>query len=343
VLFSADAGVVIHAPRLALELLYKAERGIPAAVEWLLKLLRTRHTKGTFKAAIWGLSVEQEITLCNSFELVPFASLTASSIRDKILARARSLYDHPAWISTNLFDKPRAALIREVSKFPYIRTDDASFAEIDRLAQEARGICTLMETTLVGRPLAFGFWFEYDEPDLDIAAWEGTITWLLPEIVPHVPCYVPVKAQVLRQDLKRYMALSHEIRSELLRSMSRFTLSQCRRDQGDRALDLALAFEIAVSGDGGSNAPPSWKVSVRAAQLIGGKLEKRQANRNVIGTLYQIRNAATHGSRSNSLKQSQKEALETSVGIYRDLVRSILRLGKVPNWNALELEPVFKR
>jgi hypothetical protein len=61
--------------------------------------------------------------------------------------------------------------------------------------------------------------------------------------------------------------------------MNRFTLSQCRHQTIDRILDLALAFEIAVSGGDGDSAPPGWKVSVRSAQLIGGALKARQSNR----------------------------------------------------------------
>jgi hypothetical protein len=103
-----------------------------------------------------------------------------------------------------------------------------------------------------------------------------------------------------------------------------------------------FAFEIAVSGSSGSAAPPGWKVSVRAAQLIGGALAERQANRAKVSELYRIRNQVTHGGRVKGPKKTQEDALKESPGIYRSLVRSFLRLGREPDWDALELEPVFR-
>jgi hypothetical protein len=82
-------------------------------------------------------------------------------------------------------------------------------------------------------------------------------------------------------------------------------------------------------------------VSVRAAQLIGGDLAKRQARRAKVSELYRIRNQATHGGRVENFDRKQKDALEESPGIYRSLVRSMLRLGREPDWDALELEPIF--
>jgi hypothetical protein len=86
------------------------------------------------------------------------------------------------------------------------------------------------------------------------------------------------------------------------------------------AFDLTLASEIAVRGKGGGEAPPGWKVSVRSAQLIGGALEKRQANREKIGELNRIRNQAAHGGSLRDLSQKQKQAMADCPDLYRQLV-----------------------
>jgi hypothetical protein len=122
--------------------------------------------------------------------------------------------------------------------------------------------------------------------------------------------------------------------------MSRFTLSHCRRQITDRILDLALAFEIAVSGDSNVAAPTGWKVSVRSAQLIGGALEARRNNRKTINELYRLRNKATHGSRlqgGDTLKQ--QVTVERCSELYRELLQSFFILGTEPDWTSLELEP----
>ena len=127
--------------------------------------------------------------------------------------------------------------------------------------------------------------------------------------------------------------------------MNRFTLSQCRHQLIDRILDLALAFEIAVSEEG-DNAPPSWKVSVRSTQLIGGTLRERQENRTNIGALYELRNKATHGGELSSklhLKSNTKKTVEQVLkdcsGLYVILMRIMLSLRRKPEWRSLELEP----
>jgi hypothetical protein len=198
-----------------------------------------------------------------------------------------------------------------------------------------------METLSASRPLVFGYWFEYDDESLDIRSWQNTITWILPEVVPSVRGWSTVDSDRLQNHIAAYNALPDDLRSRLLRSMNRFTLSLSRHQMIDRAFDLALAFEIAVSGKGGGGAPPGWKVAVRATQLIGGGLGKRQVNRDKIDELYRIRNVAAHGGSLSDLSAKQQEAIQSCPDIYKQLVRSFLRLGTVPDWNALELDPAF--
>ena len=62
-LFSGSSGILLNAPILAMPLLYKAQVDIAAAAEWLISLLRTREAKVEFKAAIWGLSVDNVVPL----------------------------------------------------------------------------------------------------------------------------------------------------------------------------------------------------------------------------------------------------------------------------------------
>jgi hypothetical protein len=96
----------------------------------------------------------------------------------------------------------------------------------------------------------------------------------LPEVVPHVQSHVAVDATTLKKHADALWKLPPDLRRKLLRSMERFVLSQCRPQTGDRALDSVIAFETAVSGGKGDNAPVNWKIGVKAAQLIGGTLQQ---------------------------------------------------------------------
>jgi hypothetical protein len=108
----------------------------------------------------------------------------------------------------------------------------------------------------------------------------------------------------------------------------------------DRVLDLALAFEIALS-DQGDNAPPSWKVSVRSVQLVGGHVAVRSQNRQAIAELYELRNQATHG---GSLKPRGGKAVEAILqdgfALYVAAIGKLLDLRTKPDWKTVELEPL---
>jgi hypothetical protein len=170
--------------------------------------------------------------------------------------------------------------------------------------------------------------------------YENYLSWFLPEVVPHVQSHVAVDATTLKKDADALWKLPRDLRSKLLRSMERFILSQCRRQTGDRPLDLVIAFETAVSGGKGDNAPVNWKIGVRAAQLIGGTLQQRQQTRRALSVLSGFRNDIVHGGSLNEAKQQELEGnLASSTAIYRTLLASFLSLGAVPDWSSLELEP----
>lgn len=341
VLFSGGSGPVLHSPVLAMHLFSKgAQYGddISGAVDWLLRLLTTRETTGLFKAAVWGLSLDQKVTLTKSSCLMPFETLPNSWMKGRISERAKPCYDGSVWMTHSYFDVPTTAFVEEVQRFPYIRTDNASFLIMNKLVRKAQELSVLIQAACLGSPLAVACWFEYADRELEFSEWENTFTWLLPEIHPHIKRSIATKANAIQSNYANYHALAGEHQTRLLRSMERYGLSQCRRESIDRVLDLALAFEIAVS-EKGDNAPPSWKVSVRSAQLIGGPLADRQINRATVSALYELRNQATHGGtlKSKSADRSVEQLLQENYDLYVLLMKKLLSLRLKPEWKSVEL------
>jgi hypothetical protein len=215
---------------------------------------------------------------------------------------------------------------------------------INDLQAKVMDLVGFIQACVTGEPLVAGSWFEYENVDLDINSVENHVLWLLPEVVPHIKKHVAADLKSIRDLFGGFFKLSPEVRSRLTRSMERFSLSQSRQKIVDQVLDLALAFEIAVSGGRGDNAPPNWKVGTRTAQLIGGPLLDRQTTRSSLGALYRLRNIATHGGNfSDPEKREQKEILASAYTIYRRLVESFIVLASVPDWPSLELEPRVKK
>jgi hypothetical protein len=339
-LYSANGGRVINSGGLAGSVFSRAMYDVNQAADWLLRLLSVPSANGSFKCAIWGISLNEEIRLSKSALLLPFVSLPDSSMKTHVMGRSRKLYDGAIWLSTNLFSVPGAAFAMDAPNFPRIRTDNASFLEFDRLENEAMSFWIVLEAASVGRPLAFGYWFEYDDEDLDLSASENSLTWTFPEIAPRINAAVDVDAQTILDDTRNFFALPQQFQSDMRRSMNRFMLSRCRTQLIDRVLDLALAFEIAVSGENEGASAISWKVGVRSAQAIGGPIDWRQTVRQRINQLYQLRNKATHGGSLKSAAHAKNvQLIEECSGIYRQLLRSLFDIGGKPDWSVLELEP----
>jgi hypothetical protein len=343
VIFSGGSGPVLDSHALAVRLFSTGVRwgdDIPGAVDWLLRLLTTSETTGLFKAVIWGFDLDQEVTLTRTSRLMPFAALPDSHMKKRISDRAKPCYDGSVWMTQGYYDGSLAAFVEEVPGFPYIGTDGACFRIMNELVWKAHELWVLIQAASVGHPLAVACWFEYADRDLEYAEWENTFTWLLPEIPPHVKKSVPADIDGIQANIANYLALSQSRRSTLLRSMERFTQSQCRSQPIDRILDLALAFEIAVS-EKGDNAPPGWKVSVRSTQLIGGLLQERKHNRATINALYELRNQATHGGtlKAKPVKRPVDEILRQNSDLYVLLMKRLLALRLKPDWKAIELEP----
>ncbi|RXH12346.1 hypothetical protein EAS56_17715 [Bradyrhizobium guangzhouense] len=339
-LYTANGGRVISSGGLRLPVFQRAQYKVAEAADWLLRLLSLRSANGSFRSAIWGISVTEEIRLSDSARLVPFATLTESFMKKHVTNRARRLYEDTAWISTSLFGMPVAAFVMDAPNFPYIRTDNASFLEFDRLQHEAMAYWIVLEAASVGSPLAFGYWFEYEDEEIDIAVWENWLTWTFPEVSPRIGAPVAVDAQTILDDTRGFLALPERFQSDLRRSMNRFMLSKCRTQLIDRVLDLALAFEIAVSGESESWTAISWKVAVRSAQAIGGPLDWRRTVRRKVGQLYDLRSKATHGGNLGSDEYvNNLQLIEECSAIYRQLLRSFFDVGVKPDWRVLELEP----
>ena len=337
-LYSAGGVLGVYARPLASSLFYRGSDDSAEAAAWLLRLLSVRVANGSLKAAVWGVSITQTVQLSSSSRLVPFADLPNSYMKRRIIDRSKQFFDQAVWQSTNFFAVPGVAYVRDAPDFPYICSDNSSVPEFQKFVSEALDYWTLLEAAAVGRPLAFGYWFEYDDEELDVSSWENSLSWTFPEIPPRIGAASELDEASIQDQFRKFFTLPQEFRSDLRRSMYRFTLSQCRTQTVDRILDLALAFEIAVSGEG-ENTPISWKVSVRTAQLIGGSVDARQLVRQRVSQLYQLRNRATHGSRLNATDGENLKLIGECSAIYRQMLRSFFDLGAKPDWRVLELEP----
>lgn len=342
-LFSGYSGVVIVAARMALETLRYADRQeddkADRATDWLFRILNTRDAPGIYYAPIWGLSVDGDVEIAPGVRVVSFDDLPDSFMKRRIVDRAKKQWNETVWQSQSYYDRPAAAIVRRLNPICYIGDPQTPFDQIDAVQYETRDQLAFLQASATGAPLIACGWFEWEDGALDFNSYENWMYWHVPEVVPRVSVHIAVERESLAGTAGKFGAVQNPWQKVLLRSMNRFVLSQCRHRIADRALDLALAFEIAVGGGSGDHGPASWKVSVRTAQLIGGNVERRLDIRGTLSKLYDVRNQTAHG---GDLKPSDEakfsETITKSVGVYRDMLAAALEFQNTPCWKALELE-----
>lgn len=341
-LFMGGSDSLIRADFLADRLFSKGgwpTENIESAVDWLLKILGTREATVLVKAAIWGLQLNQPVALSETVQLSPFNALPKCHMKDRIETRARESYEGLAWKDPTCYEVPDASYVETVDGFPYIGKSWAALLRRSELEEKLNDTALILQAATVGRPIAVAYWFEFLDDDLDFARWDNILFWHLPEVHPRVERGLIVEGSRIYANFANFAVLPSGRRDDLKRSMDRFRLSQCRRQPIDRVLDLTLAFEIAVSGSGGENSPPGFKVSVRTAQTIGGELPLRQKIRRSVAELYKLRNQATHG---GNIRTKNEEyiftIIDTASKIYINLMKRLLTITTIPNWEDIELE-----
>jgi hypothetical protein len=345
-IYSGNAGFVLHAESLAWPLLSRIiydDRGlasIPDAVAWFEKLLTTDKAEGRFIAPIWGLTVDSRVRITGDTYLVPFDQLPDSIMKRRVRAQAQALWNGACWIGQRYFDKPGAAIIKRVRRFPYFGRPDLSAKKIFLLESEVASTTSCLEAVFTRQPLVAGSWFEYEDHELDINAHENYLTWHVPEVEPYIDTATAVTANQVRQDIEAFLRLDGEWRDKIVRSINRFSLSQCRRNPGDKIIDQALAFEILLADENKLGAPIGWLVGLRGAQFINGTLDERKTLRNKINNIYKLRNKAAHGGRLRAKEAREiQAAFDEAAEVYGLLMSRCLSVVSKPDWQSLELQP----
>ncbi len=337
----SGCSVVVSGSMLAAPLLARADpkygMGIPRAIEWFKKILTRTKETGSYAVAIWGMKLDKPVEIMDGYLVQPYAEAPDFPIKRRINGLTRKVGDGRVWYSTRFYDAPGAIMTRAVKDFPYRGCSDLPFKELRRLAGDTSDLLALLQASITGDPLVGASWFSYEDDEFNFNDRENHLSWHVPEVEPIVRNHVNVTAESLAAVNAALKKLPDDCREKLSRSAHRYVLSLCRHQPIDRILDLAIAFEIMTGGGKGDNAPPSWKVSVRSAQLIGGTLERRQCIREALGSLYKLRNASSHGGSPQDARL--KDILATCSSIYRRLVDSVLAPGASLDWSAIELEP----
>ena len=110
----------------------------------------------------------------------------------------------------------------------------------------------------------------------------------------------------------------------------------------DSAIDLGIALESLLLNDlDDERGELTFRLRVRGARLLGKTLDERREIYKALNAVYGLRSSAVHsGVLSETLNSKQlNDILERGQQIAADLVESVLRRGKSPDWGDVVLGP----
>ena len=315
------------------------------AVGWLEKILATERANGIGVLALWGVQVASPLELGFGLTLLPFSSLPDSSTKRR-LSQARDLAAFPGLLSSPFASPPKAALAFSHTVSPFLHPVKQGEPPVQEDPHKGQSLLddARLALTLVGPscPVGAGYWFQFADPDLaDASFYPGVIT-SYQEVLPWD--FTP-DADLDPDESKRlvpaFLGLGEPLRATLRLSLRRFNQALRRPPHGDRAVDLAISLESLLVDGGSEN---TYKMGLRAALLLGGKMERRREVRAVVGALYTLRSALVHDGVLPSEvkvvgagKRPAPDVVKDATEICARVLRSILEAGSIPSWYEYEL------
>ncbi|MGZ0008306.1 hypothetical protein [Burkholderia gladioli] len=312
------------------------------AVRWLQKVLNSKEATGKLILTLWGVPVQGVIELTDKIKIMPLTALPDS----EQTRRLNEAHAHRIPMSALDFAPPSSALVVERRIAPILvdgsanlPTDDAELRESYDLVHEVALVLTLVGPR-ASLPLIT--WFTFDDPDFEIGG--ATSMTFMTEIVPTRVTEYPMLAPEEAVDtVQAYLKLPTGVRRHVRVAIERINQALRRRNVGDRAVEIATAFEALV-GDNDKN-EMTHKVKVRTVRLIGGSLDERRTNAAIVNKAYAIRSSLVHTGKVDEgatetivgVRVAVREIVDRALALCVQLTQIIIRRGAVPTWTDFDI------
>lgn len=342
------SGFYAHEVSIALTHKFLRGQSPSSCIDWLEKVLTAKEGLGFGIMALWGIEVNTPISFSNNVTLIPFDMLPTSNIKAWILS-AKDFSVYPGFRSPLFASSPRAALLCSHLVKPFIYSTALGEPPLQpdplyvhRILDDCRQALSLIGPSC---PISAGYWFQFDDADLNEASFYSGVTISHMEVTPWDPTLpAPLDPDESREVVNRFLALGEPLRGKLRLALERLNQALRRRPNGDKALDLSIALEILLVDGSGEN---TYKVGLRAALLLDAPLEEKIYARSITGGLYTLRSALVHdGVLPPDVKlvrfgkKPSYQVIADAAAVCSKVIRSILFRGEIPDWYSLELNPI---
>jgi hypothetical protein len=320
--------------RAASVLLHRAHYrgGVDDALDWLDRIVQIRQSDFYIVMPLWGLKVEQALDLSEQIRLLPATEFSQSGNLAQL--------SHPfsGSLPSYRWQPPSSILLqRQTLESIFFRIGE--IAELDwkvlHRLHDLRNCLALAGPAAVAGDIQ---WIEFVNPDLsdfNSGSWRRA-----QEIQAHnldFGSFDPELATVL---VPKFLSLTGEEKSKIYLATDRFNRALWRHDAGEAALELGITLD-SLLGDGSGELV--FKVGLRAALLIGGNLPDRKRRREIVKRAYDLRSKVVHTGKADTTWKFDgqnmpiKAFVELAIRVTAEVVCKIIVLGKIPNWNDVEL------
>jgi hypothetical protein len=311
-----------------------ASLGEDAAIAWLKKLLVTKTAIAMQVLPVWGIKPSISIRLTDEISLTRIDELPPSYQLTGLLAPSI------AGFPTFAIVPPAAALTRRFKLSPLVLESDRS-GPGPQFFPDLHDIRRCLGLVGPGLLTTTQEWTQLLDEDLNallgcghMQRWHEIQPFLLKDVQDF-------NASIAREIVQNYLAMDSAQRPKLNLAISRFDQALRRHSPGDAALELCIALEALLVGDGQGEL--AWKVSLRAALLAGGTKEEKKINRATIKALYEARSGVVHSGvppafvKTVGVKVPIDELVRRGTIVTANVVRAALAARHLPDWFDAEL------
>lgn len=310
------------------------------AVADLEALLVTHSAECIAVAALWGVDVESVVALPDNMSLIPFATIPDSATKRWIEEASENYHASRIHVPMMFQTTPTSAVCCRFTASPVIVHGNAKLtAQIS--TERLRDVAVSLALIGPSCPVVGPSWVQYVDPAIEQAKLGIMTSGSMMDIVPSFfgpP--VRLSADDVQQVVGDFLKVCGNVRARLERTLTRFHRSVRWRDDGDKAVDLAIALESLLTDGPGEHA---FKTALRAGLLVEGTLAQRQRARAVVQTIYRIRSAVVHdGVASPSVtvagvQEKTDAVVKEATSLTATVIRRIAHDGRLPDWPQLEL------
>lgn len=314
-----------------------------AGVAWFRKASSATKVSGGAVKALYGVKCSNPIPVTDTVMLLPFVSLPPCEIRDWIIK------DHERaneGVSLRGFAQfPAAALYRAGTLDPVFaeRKGKLSDCQASLWFDELDDAASLLGLVPRAIPAEAAHWLHMEDPDYALLVQGGISRSSSADVQPPLLHVAPEMGVAQVSGLfALYRGLPKRQKDRVALAIGRLIRGRCQSNPGNRAIDVAIALEVLFMGTDRNE--HSYKISLRAARLLGDGLAARRKVFAEVKSVYGIRSGMVHtGSAENEpkvdgVKRLAYEVVEIVDVLCTEAIRKFLAMGGVPEkWTDIDL------